>query len=267
LGAPVQRIIVLNAKGGCGKTTIATNLASVYAARGHKTALIDYDPQGSSIQWLRVRPPDAPPIQGVTMQDANRLPLAGAWQLRIPRETRRVIVDVQAGIRALDLVGRITMQDTLIIPVLPSAIDIRATADFIRDLLLVAKLRPQERRIALIGNRLRRGAASMQTLEAFTSSLQIPVLAHLGDSQNYVVAAERGVGVCELSPLQASRERKAWNSIFDWLEPASLPAPAPAPAAGAPLMQRPHQPALPGFLTRAEDPLTALPGRAPKDLN
>jgi chromosome partitioning protein len=200
------------------------------------------------------------------MQDANRLPLAGAWQLRIPRETKRVVVDVQAGIRALDLVGRITMQDTLLIPILPSAIDIRATADFIRDLLLVAKLRPQERRIALIGNRLRRNAASMQTLEAFTGSLQIPVVGHLSDSQNYAIAAERGLGVCELSALQASRERKTWNTIFDWLEPAALPVAAPASTTTA-AIKHPHAAPLPGFLTQAQDPLAELPGRAPKDLN
>ena len=104
----MRRIIVLNAKGGCGKTTVATNLASSYAIRGFKTALIHYDPQESSMQWLRSRSPDLPRIQGIAIHDASRVPLAGAWQLRIPRDTQRVVVDTPAGLRAMDLAGRIT---------------------------------------------------------------------------------------------------------------------------------------------------------------
>src|SRR5688572_18294736 len=147
----MKRIIILNAKGGCGKTTVATNVASGYAIRGFKTALIDYDPQGSSIQWLNARAPALPAIRGIAIHDASRIPLAGAWQLKIPRDTQRVVVDTPAGLRAMDLTGRITADDMLIVPIQPSAIDIRATADFIRDLLLIARLRPQDRRLAIVG--------------------------------------------------------------------------------------------------------------------
>ena len=45
----MQRIVVLNAKGGSGKTTLATNLAACYASRGFPPALLDYDIQGSSM--------------------------------------------------------------------------------------------------------------------------------------------------------------------------------------------------------------------------
>ena len=38
-------ILVSNAKGGCGKTTLATTLASAYAVGGFKVALADADPQ------------------------------------------------------------------------------------------------------------------------------------------------------------------------------------------------------------------------------
>src|SRR6185369_1460309 len=121
----MKRIIVLNAKGGCGKTTLATNLASGYAIRGFKTALIDYDPQGSSMQWLRARPPGLPLIHGIAIHDASRVPLAGAWQLKVPRDTQRVVVDTPAGLRAMDLTGRLNGEDLLVVPIQPSAIDIR----------------------------------------------------------------------------------------------------------------------------------------------
>jgi chromosome partitioning protein len=44
--------MVLNAKGGCGKSTLATNIASYFATQGASVALADYDPQRSSLDWL-----------------------------------------------------------------------------------------------------------------------------------------------------------------------------------------------------------------------
>lgn len=243
----MRRVIILNAKGGCGKTTIATNLASCYATRS-KTALIDYDPQGSSLQWLRARRAELPAIHGVAIHDSSRVPLAGAWQMRVPRDVQRVVVDVPAGIRAIDLVGRITSHDALLIPIQPSAMDVRSTADFVRDLLMVAKLKPGEHRVAFVVNRVRRNSQFFQAMQRFLDSTRIPVVAQLRDSQNYALAVEQGIGVCELSPLQSHLERSAWAAILDWLEAGAAADPLQPPAAAAPAAQRAAAP-IPKFLT------------------
>lgn len=263
----LRRIIVLNTKGGCGKTTVATNLASLYAAAGYKTALIDQDPQGSSMQWLRSRPVELPAIQGVAMHEASRQPLAGAWQLRIPRDTQRVVVDTPAGVRGLDLVGRITANDWLLFPIQPSAMDIRASSDFIREVLVTAKLKPQDGRMAFIGNRTRPRSQARQGLENFLQSTQIPVLAYLRESQYYTAAGERGLGVSELPALQARADRAHWDSIQQWLEADgrdTRPDVAPPAAARAPA--DPQKP-LPTFLTRAWEPKAPGDLQDPKDLH
>ena len=54
--------LVINPKGGSGKTTVTINLASYFASSGVPTAVMDYDPQGSSLNWLRLRSPHAPKI-------------------------------------------------------------------------------------------------------------------------------------------------------------------------------------------------------------
>ena len=258
----MKRIIVLNAKGGCGKTTLATNIASGYAIRGFKTALIDYDPQGSSMQWLRARPAEAPLIHGIAIHDASRVPLAGAWQLKVPRDTQRVVVDTPAGLRPMDLQGRITADDLMLVPIQPSAIDIRATADFIRDLLLAARLRPQERRLAIIGNRTKPGAA-LQVLKGFLENLQIPVLDHLREGTIYGTAAEQGFGVAELPPQQSRRVSGAWQQILNWLEGGMAPVPAAKPAATEAKAAAP----IPTFLTQGWDAPRTSDKPDPKDLN
>ena len=60
----LNRIVVLNPKGGCGKSTLATNIAACYARRGTQPTIMDYYPQGSTIAWLNRRPAELPSIHG-----------------------------------------------------------------------------------------------------------------------------------------------------------------------------------------------------------
>ena len=61
----MRHILVTNAKGGCGKSTIATSLAAYFASEGYATALADFDPQASALSWLEQRPADYAPITPV----------------------------------------------------------------------------------------------------------------------------------------------------------------------------------------------------------
>jgi chromosome partitioning protein len=208
----------MNTKGGCGKTTVATNLASHCIAQGYATDLFDYDAQGSSTQWLKARGSDLPAIRGVDVHTPVGAGMTRSWQLRIPQQTRYVIQDTPAGHVGFDLVDRVNESDIILIPVLPSAIDIHSTANFIRDLLLVGKARTLNKRIGIIANRTRVRTRSLETLERFLRNLDIPVIAHIRDTQNYVRAAERGIGVCELGERAAMKDTDAWASILAWIQ-------------------------------------------------
>lgn len=215
----MRRIVIINIKGGCGKTTIATNLASFYASKGKNTALYDYDAQGSSMRWMQVRDQeqDVAEIYGVTAYSNSR-GVTKSWQLRLPPETERIIVDTPPGLRWPDLVGQLKGADTILIPVLPSSIDVYATADFIRDLMLGSLLRKNKTRIAIIANRVRKNTKSVEMLKRFLDSLNIPVVAELRDTQNYVRATEVGLGVHELKRQLTQEEKEHWNTLYNWLE-------------------------------------------------
>jgi chromosome partitioning protein len=208
----------MNAKGGCGKTTVATNLASHCASQGYATTLFDYDPQGSSSRWLKARTQDTPSIHGVSAYEPPKAGITRSWQLRIPAQTRYVIRDTPAGYSGIELQDRVHESDIILIPVLPSVIDMHSTANFIRDLLLIGKARARGKQIAIIANRTRIRTRSMTKLERFLRNLDIPVIAQIRDTQHYVHAAEQGIGVCELAEFDAQRDSAPWVNILDWIQ-------------------------------------------------
>lgn len=206
----MQKIMVLNPKGGCGKTTLATNLASHFAASGRKVALADFDPQGSSADWVALRPAAHPPIHHVTIDDAKE-------KLLIPLGMDYVIMDAPAATHGKELKRHVKKAQILLIPVLPSPIDIRAAARFIEELLLVGRVARAETRIAVIANRVREQTLIYQALQRFLTSLDIPFVATLRDSQNYIRAAQRGIGIFELPPAAVATDLEQWQPLLRWL--------------------------------------------------
>jgi chromosome partitioning protein len=241
-----RKIVVLNAKGGSGKTTVATNLAAWLAVQGEPTALMDYDPQGCSTRWLANRPDDRPAIHGIAAYRLN-MQMTRTFQLRTPPGTRYLVVDTSAAIPAHQLADYTRGADALIIPVGASDIDIHAAAGFISDLLLIAKEDRSQGRVAVVANRVRTGTVAQGRLMRFLDTLSIPCLTVLRDSQVYAHAAQHGLGLHEFKPHQVRRDLEQWIPLLRWVErrchrqPAALEfgvARAPAAFGVAPLADR-----------------------------
>jgi chromosome partitioning protein len=229
----MQRIVVVNPKGGSGKTTIAINLASYLAAHGHTPVLMDFDPQGSSVRWVKKRKPPQPPVHVIAAFEKDTR-TTRAFQLRVPDEATHVIVDTPAALEARQLPEMTRDADKVLVPVLPSDIDIHTCSRCIRDLLLVAKIRREDDRIGVIANRVRRNTLTYQALIRFLHTLGIPIVATIRDSQNYVRAAELGVGVHEMKSYVAREDVEQWLPLVQWLaRPRGQQGPPGAPGEGA----------------------------------
>src|SRR6185503_7132268 len=213
----MQRLVVLNPTGDSAKTTIAINLAACYAANGDRPALMDLDPQASSTRWLRKRPGEAAPIHGIAAFERSAS-VTRSWQTRIPADCRVVVIDTPAAIDPLALPDLTRGADAVLVPVMPSEIDIHATAKCIADLLLVAKIRRSQKRIGIIANRVRGNTRVSQSLTRFLGSLDIPLIATLRDTQSYVRSAEIGVGVYEMPRWQVQQDLPQWREMLAWLK-------------------------------------------------
>ena len=203
--------MVMNAKGGCGKTTLATNLACWFADQDGKVALADFDPQGSSLDWLEARNDyeGIPSIQGI---DATKEPVKPA------KGTEYLIIDVPAGVHGVEINNILKRVESLIIPVLPSPIDTRAAKRYLTELLESGRVSKKQTRIALVANRVREKSIAFHQLQEFLDEQKIPVLTALRESSSYLKSAEKGLSIFELAPSAVEKDLPQWDPIIDWLD-------------------------------------------------
>jgi chromosome partitioning protein len=190
---------------------------------------MDYDPQGSSLHWVRSRPPDRMRIHGANAAP-EKFGRMRSYEMYVPPETRHLIIDAPAGAGGVMLQEMLAMAHSVIVPVVPSAIDIHASSSFIRDLLHTARVRSGNVRLAIVANKVRRSMPAYQPLERFLNSMHLKWLARLIDSDVYLRAAETGLGIFELDTLSLP-ECKQFMPIIEWVEGRQAP-PREAPPDG-----------------------------------
>ena len=216
---PARRILVINGKGGCGKTTIATNLAVAYASRGVAVALVDNDPQASSSYWAEQRDSDLPPVHVVRAHERANMYQTQTYHNRMSPDIERIIVDGHSTARECDLEGLLKQADVILVPLLPSSIDIRAGGRFIADLLTHRSFRSKPRPVGVIANRVQPNTDTHAKLMHFLACLDVPAVATFRDSPIYSDAIEFGQGIIDMRDCRAARkESVAWRALVAWIE-------------------------------------------------
>jgi chromosome partitioning protein len=206
----MRHILVANAKGGCGKSTIATSLAAYFASEGYATALADYDPQASALSWLEQRPEEYAPIVGIAgFNDGLRA---------VPRNTEYLVIDSPARAHGKELAELVKRAETIIVPVLPSPIDIKAAEKFVEELLGIGKVAEKKAKAALVANRVKENTLIFEELDEVLSKLKVPYVASFREAQNYIRAYQRGLGVHELPPYLAWPDWEQWDPLIEWLD-------------------------------------------------
>ena len=205
----MRHIMVLNAKGGCGKSTLATNIAAYFANQGASVALADFDPQRSSLDWLDRRPEDRARIAAVAgFEDGLR---------RAPRNADFIVIDAPARTHATELTDLVRHAETIVVPVLPSTIDMQATTTFLEELRKIGKIERKQARFGLVANRVRDNTLIFDDLDDYLTRVRAPYIAALREAQNYVRAYTRGLGIFELPEYLAWPDWNEWEPLTAWL--------------------------------------------------
>lgn len=225
-------IAVVNGKGGCGKSTLATHLASYFAAHGEEVMLGDVDKQQSSRLWLALRSPQHRRIHGWTVDEKSFA--------RPPAGTRHVVLDTPGGFHGFGLMKVSAHAHAILIPVTAGVFDRAAARDSILELRSMPRVASGRCQLACIGMRMDARTGQAESLRAWASEMGIPCLGYIRSAVAYNRCLESGLSLFDLPAQKVAQHLSDWQTLIHWLEQLRA---ADAPLPGSPLHPA-HSPAL-----------------------
>ncbi|HEY6940667.1 ParA family protein [Dokdonella sp.] len=205
------KVLVASSKGGAGKSTLATNLAAYYAVDGKNTVLVDADRQGSSLRWSEKRAAHANAVLGISG-------LRRDWEKQVPDDAQRVVIDSAAGIRPGEVGDWLESADVLIVPVLPSAIDLEATQPFLAEVGALPRVKKGKVAVGLVANRLKPWTNASQLAVEEIKGFPFPLVAELRDTQGYVLANALGKSIFDYHSESVRSHQEDWAKLLRWLK-------------------------------------------------
>lgn len=206
-GGQMRAVLVANPKGGAGKTTLSTNLAGHFANEGKKVTLCDLDRQQSALRWMAFRDPAVPPVTGYYA--GNQL------VLNMPKEADWVVLDAPAGLQGYKLADYLREVDKVLVPLVPSIFDMAATEDFLNSIR--NDMRGRRNSVGIVAMRVDPRTKAAAMLEEFLKHFDIPIVAYLRNTQNYVNVAAGGLTIFDGPRSRHRRDIEQWAPMLKWL--------------------------------------------------
>ncbi len=161
---------ISNQKGGTGKTTLSMNFAAGLAQHG-RTLIIDADPQKSAVQWIGLAPDKRPfPVSVITV--AGNL----AHEIkRFSEDYQYIVIDCPPTLEGETVRRAMLASDTMLIPVLPSPVDLWASVR-LADTVEQARLGNPKLKAYLVINQQEPRSALSRAMQQALDEFDIPSL-------------------------------------------------------------------------------------------
>ncbi len=218
-------IAVVNRKGGSGKSTLAAHIAAWCARNGSSVMLGDVDRQQSARAWLKRRDVSLPVIAPWAVDQKN--------MLRVPPGITHVVLDTPGGMHGFELARVVMFADAIVMPVCNSLFDRESAEACHAELMTMPRVASGRCRLAIVGMRIDGRTHAAQTLAEWSTSLGVPFLGALRETQLYVRSLEHGMTIFDLQSRLAASDLAQWAPILQWLKPQLYPPQATNDGAAA----------------------------------
>ncbi len=202
-------VLVANTKGGCGKSTVATHLASAFANAGLRTALADADRQGSSLGWIKERPDTVGAVQALDWRHGPD---------KLPKHIDRLVIDSPAAMKMGKIDDLLRIADVIVVPVLPSGFDVAATGQFLRKLENLKPIRKSKTAVAVVRNRVQLGTRAAGQLDSFIVGVGHKGVGRLRNRTIYTEVASQGLSIFDLPGKHYDELREDWAPLLRYIE-------------------------------------------------
>ena len=136
--------------------------------------------------------------------------------LNLPKEADWVVVDAPAGLQGYKLSDYLRTVDKVIVPLVPSVFDMAATEDFLNSIR--SEIRGQRVKVGIVAMRVDPRTRAAGMLEEFLKHFDIPIVAYLRNTQNYVNVAAAGATVFDPPRARHKRDLEQWAPLVEWIE-------------------------------------------------
>jgi len=204
----MRKILIVNPKGGSGKTTLSTNLAGYFASQKREVYLLDLDKQQSAAGWLKRRPKNLPKIHKLSnLKAADGKKGAGF-----------IVIDSPAGLRGDQLKDLIKTVDWVVVPMQAAIYDRAATEAFVEKLKEIKTVRKERTFVAMLGMRINTRTKATEQLVKYLDQSGFPVIGTLRDTQIYAHSAEEGVSIFDMPLYKVRKDIEQWIPLLTWLK-------------------------------------------------
>ncbi|WP_047049684.1 ParA family protein [Vibrio mexicanus] len=212
--AKATKILVMNQKGGVGKSTVTAALVSHLIERDYKVNVIDFDKQRSSHDWADCINSGCSQTYSPSFRSLSEMALS----LKVSRDAEFVILDSPSNFSREEMARYTHFVDAIILPMSPSPVDLHASLPFIKDVIDSGVLTRRNIALSFIINRC---AEQNKNVERVTNLLnhfrQFPTLGSMSDSHLYQDA------FYYKRPIDTSIDKALWQNTISWLSELKTP--------------------------------------------
>lgn len=213
----MKTLLIVNQKGGCGKSMAAVTLASALAGQGRRVGLADADPQASALEWLAQRPASAATIR---MLDWSRDKHIGQTDSKLDW----LVVDAPGALPSERMQQLAAESDLMLIPVQPSFFDVSSTRRFLQRIDEIKRVRKGRVKVFLLANRIRTNSITTAELADFFNALGQRPLAWIAERSIYPQLASQGLSIFDQHQRVYQLMQQQWQPVIDLLLQYEQPA-------------------------------------------